>query len=338
MAIVLLEGFENYGPVDTTGSTLVTAMQARWNLVNTSTDHIKIVDGCYGGKGLQILSSGQIYEATEYAVSFEKSDYVVVGMSFYYMPQAQNTTGWPLNSWWWGLTIVGSIQFEVKITYTGDMYSGSVYLGRLKSTGWHYYEFKVYCNNSGSVEVKVDGIVQCTVNLDTQSQSISGFNGFSLGAFNGYRYDNIYVATGVAQDYLGPIFIESTRPSVDVNTDWFSTSGNHHDAVNGDLFDANTYVSSGSANASDSWNCNALTQIDTNIQAIQINAVGKVATVGVRQLEITCDNGATEVSSARVISSFDEDLTKVIFEVDPSNAGWTPATVDAATYGVRIGD
>lgn len=339
MAIVFLEGFENYGPVNTTGSILVSAMQARWNLVHSDTNHIKIIDGCYGGKGIQMLVDEQITEERNYSIAFEKSNYVVIGMSFYYLPQRQDTTGWPINSWWWALTIAGAIQFEVKITYTGEMYSGSTYLGRLKSTGWHYYEFKVYCNNSGSVEVKVDGVVQCTVNLDTQATSAqTGFNGFSLGVFTGYRYDNIYIATGISQDYLGPIFIESIRPAIDVETDWASTSANHHDAINGDLFDANSYVSSGTANASDNWNCNALDQIDTGIQAIQINAVGKVDSVGVRQLEITCDNGVDEVTSAKVISSFNEDTVKTLLEVDPSSSDWTPTTVNEVVYGVRIGD
>lgn len=354
MSIVLLEGFEDYGPVGTSAANLEAAMQTRWtqaNVVNGGNTMSQLTAGRYaGGKALEMLYSEQIYQNSQYHIAFENNDYVVIGVAFYYCAKNWNTSGWPINDFWMGFTKGGSTQLECFIRWMGTftLRAGSTDLayGQLKTGGWHYYEFKIHFAASGSIEIRIDGEVVTTVTgIDTRGTGGSGCDGLWIGAQkpatgNGtWKYDDLYVATGATQDYLGPIVIESVRPDSDQTTDWSTTGANHYSVVNEAIFDVNSYVSSGTLDAVDKWGCTSLSIIDSAVSGIQVVATGKINAAGVRNLEVLCDSNGSEVANAFNLCTPSEMTSILILDVDPdTSSAWTINAVNVANFGLRVGD
>lgn len=347
---MILEGFENYGPVDTDGQTLATAMQARWVFAN-ALGYAKIVDGRCGGKAIQILADEQNYEATQFATSFESSLYVTVGMAFYYGAQDRTVSQYLIDSKWWGLLRDGVIQLRCRIGSTGEVWftipaengddTTRIYTSQVKTHGWHYYEWKIFIDSTnGSIETCIDGAVVSTV---TGQDTGTGCNGLylcsRLSESQLWMYDDVYILYGaVAPDYLGPICIESIRPSTDVAPNW-AGSLPHYDTVGVDIFDANNYISSDTLSTVDTWNCGPLDRLDTDIVAAQMVALVKLDTGGGRQLDIICESNASETTVSTQIMSLTETGSSLVLETDPNGSiPWAVSALEAANYSVRVGD
>jgi hypothetical protein len=347
MAIVFLEGFENYGPIGTSGSTLATAMQARWPVAAAqigATSYGEIVAGRNGGKALYFPTTEAIYEFNLFNFDFQANVNVVFGFAYKPSPQNFNASGHPFFQTYlnFGSSAGELLRLEVSGGGHAILIRSSTYLGShpVFSGGWHYYEYKIYFDDAaGTLEGRIDGNVVLTLSgIDTRAVSAS-CNSISFVAQLGNVVDDIYVATGAGQDYLGPITIEAIRPNADVTTNWSSTGGTHYGEIDENLFDANTYISSDSANTEDQWTCANLATVTDDIVAIQPSVIGLVDAGATRILTVTCESGANKTDASMPIASTSGREVKLISETDPNTANaWTSTAVEAAKYGVKVGD
>lgn len=346
MAIVFLDGFENYGPIGTTGAALTAAMQARWNLglaYEGGYNYASIVSGRNGGKALSIDKTESVLGWTHFGIAFPQSDYVVFGFAFSYYPADLDTTGgWNRSHFYFGNAGSSLLLVSCGADGWGRIYRGSTQIAGhpVLTGGWHYYEYKVYFHDTaGTIDVQIDGnLVLSATGLDTRASS-SSCNSIFIAPTDNYLFDDMYIATGSGQGFLGPITIEAIRPTADITTGWTSTGGNHYGEVDDTIFDANTYVSSSTINAADKWTCSNLATVTDDIVAIQPSAIGKLATAGLRALTVTCDSGANSDSATLQMAHTAELEAKVISETDPNTAtAWTNTAIEAATYGVKVGD
>jgi hypothetical protein len=347
---MILEGFENYGPVDTEGPNLATAMQARWIFANAN-GAAKIVEGRCGGKALQILVDEQNWEATQFALNFETGQHITVGMAFYYGAQDRTVSPTYIDSKWWGLLRGNVVQLRCRIGCTGEVWftipaengddTTRIYTSQVKTHGWHYYEWKIFIDpTAGSIETRIDGTVVSTVTGQDTGTSCNGLYLCSrLSDSQLWAYDDLYVTYGaVSQDYLGLICIESMRPSSDVVADW-SGSTPHYDIVGVDIFDVNTYISGDTLNTVDTWHCGPLDKVDTDIIAAQMTAMVKLDTGGGRQLDLICESNTSEATVSSKIISLTETGTSLVLETDPDGSTqWTVSALEAANYSIRVGD
>lgn len=348
MAVIFLDGFENYGPVTTSGAALTAAMQARWPLglaYYGGNSYASIVAGRNGGKALSIDKTESSYDWTHFGLAFSETAYIILGYAFNYYPANFNTSGgasWNRSHLYFGCSGTSLLSINCGAEGWARFYRGSTVLGAhpVLTGGWHYYEYKIYFHDTlGTIEVRVDGnIVTTLTGLDTRDVSLL-CNCLFIAPTANYLFDDMYIAIGETQDYLGPITIEATRPTADVTTDWSTTGSNHFGEIDDTIFDANTYISSNTANAEDQWTCSNLATVTDNIVAVQPSVISILPTAGVRALTVTCESGANSAEATTQIASTSGLEAKLISETDPNtSSAWTKTAVEAANYGVKVGD
>lgn len=218
---------------------------------------------------------------------------------------------------------------------------------------WHYIEMKAYCHDTnGTAEVRINGCPVITLtNVDTKGGSNAYFTRCSIGDnrdLNGFAYghiDDFYVCDGSGStnnDFLGPsTTVKCLFPDGDSSVN-FATTGNanyatHYQQVGySNALWSTDYVQDSTTGNRDIFTLDAC----ANFSEVY-GLIGWVLTEGVSSnqdyKQIISSNG-TETESANFTASTTTNQTsRFVVETDPdtSNA-WTPATVNAALFGIEI--
>lgn len=212
---------------------------------------------------------------------------------------------------------------------------------------WYFIEMKVTIGNSGSYEVKVDGItVMSDTGVDTQESATAQATKAALEFDNITTFgkqqimDDVYILdqSGTKNnDFLGDCLVEDNFPDGDGDlTEWTPESGpTHYVKINDpEPDDDSHYVESATLGDQELVDVNNLASIN-NVFGVQINVVAK-QTAG-EDLKILIKSGTTTSADAgQAVDSSYEELVRVEEDDPDTGAAWTASGVNSAQFGVEV--
>jgi hypothetical protein len=354
MSLLWLDGFD--WMTDSLGQTNAErALKKRYRATNlfTGTDGGSVT-GRQGGTAIQYNNTGQFIQT--YSIqSFGDSDHIYVGYALHtgtalghngvsvLTIQRQNSTQCGFLLWGDG---------------TGQLFPGGAKFNTtLRANRWYYVEFHFYIHNTtGLAEFKINGeVIHTDPSADFQSSGLgTGWNSliwYSHG--NGSIIDDLYVCNDQGSDnntYLGDTRVIMLNPNGDDTTQWTQSGvGGHYEEVDdnpvtppdAEVWTDDDYIESNTTNNKDLFNYEDLPSEFTGatIKAVQCFSVVKTTNAQVMSFKDICKSGATEVDlSTTTIMWSNWHPVVTIQETDPNTAGaWTPTTVNAALFGVKVG-
>ena len=323
-----MDGFDHYATADFT---------KKWTV---ETDVVITVNGRNGGgaffngSGVDILSKTIDAQVTW-----------IVGFAF--KPSTSSAA-----RYFFKLTDTGSTQFAVQLNtdmtitvWSGGSIRGSTAVPAFALGEWSYVEIKVTIGNSGSYDINVDGVSVLAESVDTQATGNASANGivfYSSGFGLDFYIDDVYMCdgtTGVNNDFLGDVMVETLFPDGDGNSSDLTplSAGANYVEVDEAVQDGDTsYVYGSTATNKDLYTFDDLTTLDT-IHGVQTNIIARKDDASGKTLREVCRSGSTDYPGAtQSLTTSYSDKTE-IRAVDPDTAApWTTSGVNAAEFGVEI--
>ena len=342
MSLVILEGFESYGSA--TGSDLVTELSQKGSTYRMDSDWAELVDGCTFGKALKWLND-ETYEGLIAPVDVANT----ICLGFAVKPGSPaGYVNQTLLQLMYGTTVQGLLD----LLPTGHLVydrGGSTELGKtsvaLNMGTWTYIELKVYIANSiGTVDIHFNGeSVLSLSGVDTMPATSSEITSVYLYPIKDYALDNIYIYddVGGTPSMQGPIVIEQLLPTGDDTHNWTpSTGSTGYEVVDNTEIEDTTYISNSTIDTIELWSYADLSEIDSDIIAIQQHTRVATDDVGMRTVDILCESGATtDTDSYGIATDGGFDILATIYETDPNtSSAWTISNLNAANFGVKVGD
>ena len=337
MALLLIEGFEDYG-TSTTGNLSSTIVGERYNATSAlrlNTGRLTGYScGCYGS-ATDIITPPLTTNST-----------IVVGGAFRYLG---TPTASAIISLYDGATLGVNLSYDGTnlVIKRGATSLGSVATA-LTAAVWIYIELKVLCNSStGTATLKVNNSTVLT--LTSQNTQAGGhawhdivdffFQGSATGS-----WDDIYILDGsgsVNNDFLGPQKVLCMYPTGDSGSEQWTTStgATHYNLVNEQVEDADTtYVVNSAPGQLDMFAYGGLSGTGT-IAGIQINtAVRETDTNSHSLITRVISGGTTSDDSGQGVANTSYTNRRRLLDTDPNtSAAWTLAALNAATFGFIAG-
>jgi len=210
---------------------------------------------------------------------------------------------------------------------------------RMPQNGWCYVECKATCGNSGSYEVRVNGVnVLSDTGVDTMNSTQGYWDNVRYGDGSNYetqfRIDDYYVcdATGnTCNNFLGPIQVHTINPTSDANNDW--DSGGYAD-VDERPVDDNTSTAYTANTGFLEFGCEPTNSFNT-VYGVACNAMYK--TDANTTVALTMNTANTYAKSANITYNSTNYVTKVhVRDTDPNGSAWTPNTVNSTAFGLEV--
>jgi hypothetical protein len=211
---------------------------------------------------------------------------------------------------------------------------------------WYYVEYKTkFLGASGTTEVRLNGlqeIAPATANYGSVQpvqwalQSTDGFSTFSL-------YDDVYMLDGAGvgnNDFLGDMRVETIWPSGDgSNLQWTPNSGvTHFNRVNETTPDDDTtYNFDSTAGHRDSYTFPALSIASGNVYGMTVNLYVRKDDAATRQIASVVRQGGVNYDGAAGTPALSTTYAfyQTVYDVDPTGAGWSIATVNGDEFGIK---
>ena len=341
MSLCMLEGFESYGTAS--GASLITELSQKWATSYMSADWATLVDGPSFGKALRWENDetyGGLITPIKVATTIVIGFAAKPGSGVSYYNEAL-------------IRLMSGTNYAGQLVLTSDghlnYYRGaSSLLGTTSETlpmgTWTYVELKVYIDNSlGTVDIHFNGqSVLALSNVDTLF-STTGISEVQFHPIKYFSLDDIYIYDdiGGAPSMQGPIVIEQLLPTGDDTHNWTpSTGSTGYEVVDNPEIEDTTYISDSTVNTVELWSYENLSEIDGTILAAQQHTRAGTDDVGLRTVEILCESGGTTDSvSVGLTTDGSFDVSEVIYENDPNtSSAWTISNLNAANFGVKVGD
>src|SRR5262245_6085768 len=205
----------------------------------------------------------------------------------------------------------------------------------LSNNVWFYIEFKVTINNSGSFELRMDGVNVASGSADTDNSGNARVDRFMLsgiqqtGADDDFWADDLYVLDGTTgagsnpcNDFLGDMRIECLFPNGNgYSSHWVGSDANSTD--NYLLVDEpspdedTTYVESSNVSDIDAYTCTNLASASGSIYAVQPIMRAKKSDSGTRTVRNIARLSGTNSESASHTLSTSYRYLPSIFETKP---------------------
>jgi hypothetical protein len=208
---------------------------------------------------------------------------------------------------------------------------------------WYYIECHwVIDDSTGSVEVKIDGVVDSSATgVDTKG-STTYSTVESISTAEGGYYDDIYVNdTSGSQNtgYSGDVRISAYIPNADGDSSGLSLStGTSHYAVVDERppNDATDYAYDSVVNDYDLLHIPNTSGIST-VQAVTLWLRAQKSDAGTASIAHMLKSGSTENTGSDVALSTSWTYYGSVYNVDPTDsAAWTASKLDALQIGAKV--
>ncbi len=218
----------------------------------------------------------------------------------------------------------------------------------LLATVWFYVEINCRIDNSGDYDVHVDGSqVFSDTAVDTQNGGSAVVDNIQLvgNVTADPRYDDIYVLDDTGSDnvgILGDCRVETVFPDADGNENDFTRVGggtNNFEAVDDGLTpdDDSTYNHSATATDRELYGFAALAGDVGTVFAVDAKMLVRKEEAGFREVRVIGRSNVTEVESADFTLGVNYGFKNHIFENDPNGGiDWTETSVNAAQFGIDL--
>lgn len=239
-----------------------------------------------------------------------------------------------------------TLSFAIRIKGTSlGAFRGTTALGysepgfKLPQNGWCYVECKATYGNTGSFEVRVNGVkVLSSANSDTSIGTQGYWDNVRYGNgsdwYTNLKIDDYYIcdATGnTCNDFLGPIQVHTVNPTSDANNDW--DAGGYAD-VDERPVDDNTSTAYTANTGFLEFGCEATNNF-TTVYGVACNAMYK--TDANTTVALTMNTSNTYNSSANISYNSTNYVTKVhVRDTDPTGNAWTVNTVNSTAFGIEV--
>lgn len=216
----------------------------------------------------------------------------------------------------------------------------------LATSTWYYIEMKCFVNAgtpaSGNVTVQLNGaseIAQTNGNFGSTNMDNIGIVGISGQTTD---FDDIYVVdtTGSAprNTFLGDVRVQTEVPNGAGNYTQFTANGaaTNFGCVDETLEDGDTtYVSDSTVGHRDSY---TYADIDggSTIYGVQVTTWARKDDAGTRQLAPFIRQAGVDYDGTAVAQGSSYAGMTQIYNQDPTNADWTPATLNGDEFGVKV--
>jgi len=330
MALLWVEGFDQYGNMGRTSR--------RWITANAPST----VVGRFGGNAAQFGTYDYVQSPhltthntmiVGFAVKFTQS---YEGGGFQILSLYEGTTE--------GMSVYTAGNGEWRVQRGGSTLNATSGLGIL-SDKWYWVEFKVVTGELGSYELRVNGqTVLSGTNVDTRPGGSGAYHDsirIRSYANSSKHMDDIYVLDGSPglSDFLGNCRISVLYPDSDGGTNEWTpqTAGDHYAMVDEeDEDDDATYVESNVPGETELWGYGDLTATG-DVRGVQVCSdacetdAGNTGVKTVAKLGSTTSEGPTQYSSGP-----DYAHLRRIMETDPDGAMWTPTNLNNTLFGVEV--
>ena len=357
MGLILLDGFEGYGPdgtVSATDTTLDRRLNMRWGRISSS----------YGGENYSAQISGSplarggklcfniIDDNGKYWRTWlgDRSQ-IIVGFAFrpsrgeageYVYFMHGGTYAGACSCLKFSITENGYIQLHD----AGNSLIDTSEKALIRFGRWNYIEIKAtFHDSAGSVELRHNG----SSVLTAQNQDLaytSGHNHCDTLEFEFYDellYDDIYVidpTTGGANDFLGPVVVRRLSPTADTATADFTPSEgmDHYACVDDDRADQDDYLESTTIGDDELWDYENVPAEIAAVKGVNIETAAYVTGSQTKGIASLCKSGTASIQEvgAETTISTDWEGFNHILETDPNTSSpWTVSGLNAAQFGVR---
>lgn len=332
MGVIYIDGFDKYATAD---------ILARWNQHGTYSGWSI---GAYGRNSTNGLRRGgvnggyikqSIPAGTTFTVGFAfKTDSVAVG-------DPHPLVGFLLTGQDFQCSVSvmsgGQLAFYRGYWFTGAQVQLSTSL--ITTNTWYYIEVTVVIGNSGSYEVKVNGVTWLSgTGVDTQQQSAGNADALVIGGTGWWTIDrdDLYIRNDGT--FIGDCRVVSSTPNGDgANTAWAASAGNDYECVDETTPNGDTdYISSSTAGQKDTFTFPDLTGT-MNVKAVQTVISARKDNAGARNIREVCRSGGADYTGSSQAVSDTALFFRELRETDPNTAAaWDVAGVNAAEFGVEL--
>jgi len=342
MTLLWIEGFETFGTVD---SSPINANLIRKYAAPINATLCYLTPGRTGKAGMMATTNPAQGISTP---PFMPVDTVVVGFAI-----KVDVIGWAYDLirfyegeslYHLGLQIVNS--GAIRVNRAGTTLPGESGTNVLAAGQWYYIEFRATIGDTGSYEVRVNGVtVASATGIDTRNGGTGlidrvQFRGLEYSGSYYVRYDDIYVLNTLGDNntFLGSQIVEAVYPTSTVRGDWTPTGGTNYGSVDENpTNDDADYVSSNVVGNKDLYGMGSLSRINGNIKGVQLNVDARVTDVAPLNLRPVLKAGGVETpQGGQVITNTGYKVYTIMQEQNPStSAPWTVAELNTVQAGVE---
>lgn len=341
MSLRWIEGFETWGVLNDDYSVFADTLLGKYSPANIYTLYSPLLVAGYKDIGLAYKNNQMTYNY--FCKSLGRRQFWVVGLAF-----RSHTSVYSSGEHIVSLRDGDTRQLELLIktgSTTNEIvlrrgYTEIDSLGTYANNEWIYLELKATIDaTNGAYECRVNGSTVCADTVLNTSQSGSAYADGVYFGYNYGTYDDIYIldsASGL-NDFLGPVKIEKGMPTSDYSVQWSRNSGgNNYAAVDEIPVSEGDYIESKTAGHVDLL---GVTPCSGDIKGAQLNVDAKLSVPGGRDLILVCNSAGVEQSVTETVGEADNlIIAALVSETDPhTGLPWTPAAINAARWGVKVG-
>lgn len=336
MALLFIDGFDHY-----------TTLTQKWTGARANGADINAAAKRYGTQGLRVGADGGYYR------TFSSTPATVVVGAAFYLPSAayqENSASFAL---WYFREGLSTIHVTVALTAAGrinitrggttSLATGSQVLDPLR---WYYVEAKAYiADASGTVEVRVDGVVDATYTGDTRNGGSGYVDNVVIGnpVNANYTYaDDVYMldTTGATNTtFLGDLRVEAIYPTgAGATTDWTPSTGANWQNVDEATPDSDTtYNSTAVASNFDTYAYGNLTPTSGTVHGLGWYGFVRKDDAGTRTVAPVYRTGGTDYEGAALAVSDSYAYLRELSETNPdTSSAWTISAVNGAEFGIKL--
>jgi hypothetical protein len=212
---------------------------------------------------------------------------------------------------------------------------------------WCHVEFKVTINNSGSYELRINGVNEASGSTDTQqssnayAQTVALFGAQESSSDTRWSFDDLFIldSSGSANnDFIGSQAVVCIFPNgAGDETDWTASSGNNYEAVDENGHDGDTsYVASSTSGHQDLYEFGNITL--TSIKGAMISAVCRETDATPFDVKLVCKSGTTtDVGPAEAIGSTSYLYRHRVLEEDvDTSSPWDASGINNSQFGFEV--
>lgn len=337
----------------------ITSVSQIADATNNTLPSITSVAGRNGTNGIRFDSNTggfRILFRDENGAVVVSSATVFVGVAF---RVETNTSTRSIFELWDGTTVQCALRIDssnqLVFTRAGTTVLGtSTYIYPLGEQRWLEAKFVIADGTSGSIEVRVDGVVVFTVTGVDSKNSVNaratgiyfGVNASAVGTDRDHLFDDlvVYDDSGSSMaSYTGDVRVEALRPNAAGDSAQWTPGGSVPAATNYQGVDETTpnddtdYNASATVGHKDLFNLGALASSAGTIIAVKPMPRLKKDDAGTRTVKTVVKHGGVEASRAAVASPAGYAYQPQVYYVNPStSAAWTPTEVNAAQAGYEV--
>jgi hypothetical protein len=340
MALLWIEGFENFGTSIGSGPAPFEILERKYPLTNR-TSFMDIETG-RNGRCLEIAASDDYIQCPHINIDATS----VIGMAIRLPVPSSTTTIFALvegSNLGVNLRITTAGYIEARLG-TGQL---AVSILGVPFNAWFYLELKVLTHDSaGTVDVKVNGTSYISLSgIDTQPGSNAYHTAFRLGQVGAggalTRYDDLYFLDGSGSannDFLGNRKVIALNPDgAGDDSDWTPSAGSNYQNVDdgGLTDDDTTYNETSTDTHQDLYTYDDLPGDAASVDGIQVLTEVRV-TAGQMDISNVSKTGTTtDTGSPETVTDTDWGTVTRVLEEDPDTAAaWTPSGVNGAQFGI----